>query len=186
MAEIRPFRALRPTEEKASKGAALPYDVYSREEARVKVAGDKLSFLRIHRPETQFPEGQDMYAPCVYEKADEMLREMTEEGIFVQDERPCYYIYELTMDGRAQTGLVACSAVDDYLKGVIKKHENTRKEKEEDRIRHVDVCSAQTGPIFLAYRASETVKQLLNQVRGTAGGSRFSVRRRNRPQGVGD
>ena len=165
MAEIRPFRALRPTEEKASKVAALPYDVYSREEARVKVAGDELSFLRIDRPETQFPEGQDMYAPCVYEKADEMLREMTEEGIFVQDERPCYYIYELTMDGRAQTGLVACSAVDDYLKGVIKKHENTRKEKEEDRIRHVDVCSAQTGPIFLAYRASETVKQLLNQVK---------------------
>lgn len=165
MAEIRPFRALRPTEEKASKVAALPYDVYSREEARVKVAGDKLSFLRIDRPETQFPEGQDMYAPCVYKKADEMLREMTEEGIFVRDEKPCYYIYELTMDGRSQTGLVACSAVDDYLKGVIKKHENTRKEKEEDRIRHVDVCSAQTGPIFLAYRASKTVKQLLNQVK---------------------
>ena len=165
MAEIRPFRALRPTKETAAKVAALPYDVYSREEAREKVAGDRLSFLRIDRPETQFPETQDMYAPCVYAKADEMLREMEDEGIFVQDPKACYYIYELTMDGRVQTGLVACSAVDDYLSGVIKKHENTRKEKEEDRIRHVDTCSAQTGPIFLAYRANAQVRELLAHVK---------------------
>ena len=127
MASIRPFRALRPTKETVSKVAALPYDVYSREEARKEVAGDEFSFLRIDRPETQFPEDQDMYAPCVYKKADEMLRDMEERGIFVQDAAPSYYIYELTMNGRAQTGLVACSSVDDYVSGVIKKHENTRK-----------------------------------------------------------
>ena len=102
-----------------------------------------------------------MYADCVYKKGDEMLREMEEMGVFVQDETPCFYLYELTMDGRSQTGLVACSAVDDYVSGVIKKHENTRRDKEEDRIRHVDALSAQTGPIFLAYRAEETVRRLL-------------------------
>ncbi len=161
MAIIRPFRGLRPAAGKEKAVAALPYDVYSREEARRKVEGDPLTFLRIDRPETQFPPEQDMYADCVYKKGDEMLREMEEMGVFVQDETPCFYLYELTMDGRSQTGLVACSAVDDYVSGVIKKHENTRRDKEEDRIRHVDALSAQTGPIFLAYRAEETVRRLL-------------------------
>ena len=165
MAEIRPFRALRPSKETAAQVAALPYDVYSRKEARQKVTGDSLSFLCIDRPETQFPEDQDMYAPCVYQKADQMLRQMTEEGIFLQDPKPCYYIYELTMNGRVQTGLVACSSVDDYRNGVVKKHENTRKDKEEDRIRHVDACSAQTGPIFLAYPAQTSVKEILQSVK---------------------
>lgn len=163
MAVIRPFQALMPGAEVAGKVAALPYDVYSRSEAREKVRGDSYSFLRIDRPETQFEADCDMYAPEVYQKADEMLRGMEAEGILVQDERACYYIYELIMGGRAQTGLVACSAVDDYLNGVIKKHENTRKEKEEDRVCHVDVCSAQTGPIFLAYRASEVVRGILDE-----------------------
>ncbi|MDO4491779.1 MAG: DUF1015 family protein [Lachnospiraceae bacterium] len=163
MAVIRPFKALRPSKETAASVAALPYDVYSRQEAREKVKGDSLSFLRIDRPETQFPEGYDIYAPEVYQKADEMLRSMEEQGVFVQDEKPCYYIYELTMEGRAQTGLVAASSVDDYMNEVIRKHENTRKEKEEDRINHVNVCSAQTGPIFLAYRAREEVRNLISR-----------------------
>ncbi|HIU77371.1 MAG TPA: DUF1015 domain-containing protein [Candidatus Pelethocola excrementipullorum] len=161
MALIRPFRALRPRTDLAGKVAALPYDVYSSDEARVKVEGDSYSFLRIDRPETQFDEGCDMYAPCIYQKADEMLKQMEADGVFVQDERACYYIYELVMNGRAQTGLVACSSVDDYINGVVKKHENTRKDKEEDRVRHVDVCSAQTGPIFLAYRAQDEVREIL-------------------------
>lgn len=161
MALIRPFKALRPRADLAGKVAALPYDVYSRSEAREKVLGDRFSFLRVDRPETQFEEGFDMYAPEVYQKADEMLRQMEADGIFIQDERACYYIYELVMKGRAQTGLVACSSVDDYIGGVVKKHENTRKEKEEDRVRHVDVCSAQTGPIFLAYRAQDDVRRIL-------------------------
>ena len=142
MAVIRPFKALRPAKGLASKIAALPYDVYSRQEAAEAVRGDEYTFLRIDRPETQFEPGHDMYAPEVYARASEMLAEMEKEGKFVQDDRPCFYVYELTMDGRTQTGLVAASSVDDYINGVIKKHENTRKEKEADRIKHVDTCSA--------------------------------------------
>lgn len=163
MAVIRPFRALRPRVDLAEKVAALPYDVYSRKEARDKVSGDSYTFLKIDRPETQFDVECDMYHPSVYRKADELLQHMEKEGVFIQDEKSCYYIYELVMRGRSQTGLVACSAVDDYLKGVVKKHENTRKDKEEDRVRHVDACSAQTGPIFLAYRSQAKVRQILNE-----------------------
>ncbi len=165
MAEIRPFKAVRPRKDLSEKIAALPYDVYSREEAAKKVEGDKYSFLRIDRPETQFEPSHDMYAKEVYEKAAEMLEEMQKEGSFIQDDKACYYIYELTMDGRSQTGLVAVSAVDDYINNVIKKHENTRKEKEADRIRHVDVCSAQTGPIFLAYNSNSAVKAILEEIK---------------------
>lgn len=165
MATIRPFKALRPKKELSDKIAALPYDVYNREEAAKKVENDRYSFLRIDRPETQFPKDQDMYAPEVYKKAAEMLEEMQKEGSFVQDAKACYYIYELTMDGRSQTGLVAASAVDDYINNVIRKHENTRKEKEADRIRHVDTCNAQTGPIFLAYNSNPDVKKILEGIK---------------------
>lgn len=163
MAVIRPFRALRPRVDLAEKVAALPYDVYSRKEARDKVSRDPYTFLKIDRPETQFDVACDMYDPAVYRKADELLQHMEKEGAFIQDERACYYIYELMMCGRSQTGLVACSAVDDYLNGVVKKHENTRREKEEDRVRHVDICSAQTGPIFLAYRSQAEIKQIVRE-----------------------
>ncbi len=160
MADIRPFPAIRPAAGKEADIAALPYDVYSRAEARRAVEGRPLSFLRIDRAETQLPEDMDLYDSRVYEKAKELLWGMVEEGSLVQDEAPCYYLYELTMNGRSQTGIVACASVDDYLNGVIKKHENTRREKEEDRVRHVDVCDAQTGPIFLAYRSQEALKRL--------------------------
>ena len=160
MADIRPFPAIRPAAGKEADIAALPYDVYSRAEARRAVEGRPLSFLRIDRAETQLPEDMDLYDSRVYEKAKELLWGMVEEGSLVQDEAPCYYLYELTMNGRSQTGIVACASVDDYLNGVIKKHENTRREKEEDRIRHVDVCDAQTGPIFLAYRSQKALKRL--------------------------
>ena len=165
MATIRPFKALRPKKELSGKIAALPYDVYNREEAAKKVENDRYSFLRIDRPETQFPKDQDMYAPEVYKKAAEMLEKMQKEGSFVQDAKACYYIYELTMDGRSQTGLVAASAVDDYINNIIRKHENTRKEKEADRIRHVDTCNAQTGPIFLAYNSNPDVKKILEGIK---------------------
>ena len=160
MADIRPFPAIRPAAGKEADIAALPYDVYSRAEARRAVEGRPLSFLRIDRAETQLPEDMDLYDSRVYEKAKELLWGMVEEGSLVQDEAPCYYLYELTMNGRSQTGIVACASVDDYLNGVIKKHENTRREKEEDRVRHVDVCDAQTGPIFLAYRSQKALKRL--------------------------
>ena len=165
MAVIRPFRALRPRKDLTSKIAALPYDVYSRKEAYEAVKNDRYSFLRIDRPETQFPEDNDMYAEEVYRKAADMLNEMTETGEFVQDDTPCFYVYELTMGSRPQTGIVACSSVDDYLNGVIRKHENTRREKEEDRIRHVDACSAQTGPIFLAYRGRKEIDRIVDEVK---------------------
>lgn len=159
MADIIPFRAVRPGAGLADKIAALPYDVYNRKEAREAVAGDDDTFLRIDRPETQFPEGYDMYAPEVYEKAREMLDHMMEDGHFIQEEKEAYYVYELVMDGRSQVGIGACASVDDYDAQVIKKHENTRADKEADRIRHVDVCSAQTGPIFLAYRRREEIER---------------------------
>lgn len=159
MADIIPFRAVRPRADLADKIAALPYDVYNRREARAAVEGDDYTFLRIDRPETQFPEGYDMYAPEVYEKAREMLDRMIEDGLFVQEEKEAYYVYELVMDGRSQVGIGACASVDDYDKQVIRKHENTRADKEADRIRHVDVCSAQTGPIFLAYRRREEIER---------------------------
>ncbi len=159
MANIIPFQALRPREDLAEKIAALPYDVYSRQEARAVVEGDDYTFLRIDRPETQFPEDYDMYAPEVYEKAKEMLDRMVEDGLFRQEKKRAYYVYELVMDGRSQVGIGACASVDDYDNQVIKKHENTRADKEADRIRHVDVCSAQTGPIFLAYRRQEEIER---------------------------
>lgn len=166
MAEIRPFQAVRPAAEYVSRVAALPYDVYNRQEAYGEAAKDRLSFLNIDRPETQFPPEQDMYAPEVYETARRMIETRMKEKIFVQDEQNCYYLYELTMDGRSQTGLVACASIDDYIGNVIKKHENTRAEKEADRIRHVDVCSAQTGPIFLAYRRNEQVAAVTAKTKG--------------------
>lgn len=161
MAKIHPFAAIRPASEKASRIAALPYDVYNSAEARTEVEKEPLSFLCIDRPETQFPKGQDMYAPEVYQKAHDILWQMVERGDFIRDDTPCYYIYELTMDGRTQTGIVACASIDDYVNGVIKKHENTREEKEQDRIRHVDTCNAQTGPIFLAYRTNEEINAIV-------------------------
>lgn len=120
---------------------------------------EPLSFLRIDRAETQFADEVDIYADCVYEKAHDLLKSMIDKGQFVQEEKECYYIYELEMDGRVQTGITACASVDDYLHQVIKKHENTREDKELDRIRHVDTCNAQTGPIFLAYRSHPIINR---------------------------
>ncbi|MBP5248408.1 MAG: DUF1015 domain-containing protein [Lachnospiraceae bacterium] len=167
MANIRTFKAVRPDDLLADKVAALPYDVYNRAEAREAALAQPLSFLNIDRPETQFEEGHDMYAPEVYEKAKEMLLEQIDRGIYKQDEKACYYIYELTMDGRAQTGIVAAAAVDDYVSGVIKKHENTRADKEQDRINHVDMLSAQTGPIFLAYRKNDAISAVVSKIKAT-------------------
>mgnify|MGYP003103532267 FL=1 len=165
MANVKPFKAIRPSSALAAQVAALPYDVYNREEAAEKVKGHPLSFLNIDRPETQFDPSMDMYADCVYEKAKEMLDREIAEGIFVQDEQKCYYLYELTMNGRTQTGITACVSIDDYLHQVVKKHEDTRAEKEQDRIRHVDVCSAQTGPIFLTYRTNPILSYIVCHVK---------------------
>ena len=163
MADIRPFRAIRPTCELAGSIAALPYDVYNRQEAKLAVAGNEHSFLRIDRAESQLPDDIDTYDERVYRKAKELLDEQMVKGEFIQEIHPCYYLYELVMDGRSQTGIVACASIDDYLNGVIKKHENTRTDKEEDRIRHVDALNTQTGPIFLAYRNRNDLQALVNK-----------------------
>lgn len=151
MAVIKPFHCIRPDAKVADRVAALPYDVYNRREACAEVKREPLSFLRIDRAETQFDDSVDTYDERVYQKARELLDGMIADGTFVKDDSECYYIYELTMDGRAQTGIVACASIDDYQNNVIKKHEKTRADKEADRIHHVDSCDAQTGPIFLAY-----------------------------------
>ena len=168
MADVRPFRCVRPAEDMAAAVAALPYDVYSRSEAYEKVKGAPYSFLNIDRPETQFEPDFDMYSQAAYDKAAQMLNEWIEKGILSEDPESSYYVYELIMNGRSQTGIVACASVDDYVNNVIKKHENTREEKEQDRIRHVDTCGAQTGPIFLAYRAFDVIDKAVSETKATA------------------
>lgn len=163
MAVVKPFICIRPAKEHAAEVAALPYDVYNRKEACAAVKGNPLSFLNIDRAETQFSDDVDTYADCVYEKARELLDSQIADGIYVTDAEDHYYLYELTMDGRSQTGIVACCSIDDYVNGVIKKHENTREEKELDRIRHVDTVNAQTGPIFLAYRQNIALKEIVTE-----------------------
>lgn len=168
MANIKPFVCVRPEENMASVIAALPYDVYNRTEAKEVVAKNPKSFLAIDRAETQFADDVDTYDARVYQKAHDMLQEWIADGSFIRDDRECYYIYELTMDGRTQTGIVATAGIDDYADNIIKKHENTRADKEEDRIRHVDTCSAQTGPIFLAYRANTVINEVVERTKKNA------------------
>ena len=168
MADIRAFAAYRPNKEVASRVAALPYDVYSRSEAREYVASHPGSFLAIDRAETTMPADMDIYDRRVYEHAHDLLSDWIRKGRFVQDSTPCYYVYAQTMDGRTQTGIVACSSIDDYDSGVIKKHENTRADKEKDRICHVDACSAQTGPIFLCYRQNQSIDGVVRKTTSAA------------------
>lgn len=165
MAVVRSFKAFRPRPDICDRVAALPYDVYNREEAYEEVQKEPMSFLKVDRAETSFPADVDIYDPRVYEKAGELLNGMIADGTYVEEEKPVYYIYELIMDGRHQTGLVACASIDDYINGVIKKHENTRADKELDRIKHVEACNAQTGPIFLAYRSIDIINGIVDRVK---------------------
>ncbi len=168
MPQVTPFRSIRPIPELADRIAALPYDVYNRREALDETRREPLSFLKIDRAETQFPEDVDTYDPKVYEKAKELLNSMLQDGSFIMEDSPCYYIYELTMDGRSQTGIVACSSIDDYQNEIIKKHEKTREDKELDRIRHVDITDTHTGPIFLVYRSVSVINQIVEDAKQEA------------------
>ena len=168
MAKIKAFSCIRPKKGLEKQIAALPYDVYNREEAKAVVEREPYSFLQIDRAETTMADDIATYDERVYQKANDLLWEMIEKGELVQEEKPCYYLYEQIMNGRSQTGLVACSAVDDYLNGVIKKHENTRADKEQDRINHVNICNAQTGPIFLAYRYNKQMAEFMQEVKQRA------------------
>ena len=161
MAVIFPFKAVRPKSELAAEVASPPYDVLSSEEAREAAKSFPHSFLHVTKSEIDMPVDLNIYDTAVYAKAKENLNTMLKEGVLFEEERPCYYIYELIMDGRSQTGLVCCSSVDDYETGVIKKHEFTRPEKEQDRINHISISGAQTGNVFLAYRNVSTLDQLI-------------------------
>lgn len=160
MAILKPFKAVRPKDEYAEQVGALPYDVMNSEEAREMVKDKPYSFLHVDKAEVDLPLGIDIYSPEVYEKAKANLDALSENGICKQDEKPMLYIYRQIMNGREQTGIVGCTAVDDYLNNVIKKHEFTRADKEADRIRHVDTLDANTGPIFLTHRENKTVSEI--------------------------
>lgn len=161
MAVIRPFKGYRPAPELCSKVAALPYDVMTSKEAREMVKDNIYSFLHVDRAEIDLPEGTDIYSKQVYEKAASNLNKMIEDKILIQDSKPVFYIYSLTMNGREQIGLVVCTSIDEYLNNTIKKHEHTRADKEQDRINHVDYCNANTGPIFLTYRPQRDIDEII-------------------------
>lgn len=163
MAIIRPFKAIRPTKELAERIAALPYDVMNSDEAREMVKDNPYSFLHVDKAEVDLPKEIDAYDDKVYEKAKENLDKMIDGGLYIEDEKPNYYIYRQVMKGRSQTGLVACASIDDYNNNVIKKHELTREEKEIDRINHVYKCEAHTGPIFLTYRENKDISNIVNE-----------------------
>ncbi|MFN3195214.1 MAG: DUF1015 domain-containing protein [Chlorobiota bacterium] len=165
MAVFKSFKAYRPTPSKAKDVAAYPYDVVNSEEARQLVDGNPDSFLRVGKPEVDLDKNVSLYDEKVYAKGKENLTRLIEDGILVQDTKPCYYIYSLTMNGRTQNGLVGAASVDDYWNNVIKKHEYTRKQKEEDRCEHVRVTNAHTGPIFLTYKDEEEINQLVDKVK---------------------
>lgn len=167
MAVFRGFQALRPTPEKASRVASLPYDVVSREEAYALGKSNPDSFLHVERAEIDCPREMDMYDEAVYKKAEENLQKMIKEGTLVEDKKRCFYIYELIRKGKSQTGFVGCSSIDDYQNGVIRRHELTRTEKEKDRIRHMEVCCANTSPVFLTCRYTEKLLILLESFKQT-------------------
>lgn len=161
MAVFRPFRAYRPSKERQADIPALPYDVMSSDEARDFVKGNRYSFLHIDKAEIDLPEGTDIYSDEVYKKASENLQRLKDEGALVQDKKAYYYIYRQVMNGRTQTGIVGCASIDDYINDVIKKHEHTLEAKEKDRIRHVEACDSNTGPIFLAYRKNSELSSII-------------------------
>jgi len=162
MAVFRPFKAIRPTQKFASEVAALPYDVMNSKEAAEMVKGNPYSFLHVDKAEIDLPEGTDLYSEQVYLKAKENLEKLVTDGICRQDESEKFYIYRQIMNGRSQTGLVGCVSIDDYINGIIKKHELTRADKEADRINHVDYCDANTGPIFLTYRPQSEISAIVS------------------------
>ena len=164
MSLIRPFAGLRPAPSRAAEVAAPPYDVLSSEEARARAAGKPWSFLHISKPEIDLPAGTDPYAAEVYAKAAENLGRMLAEGVLVRDASPCYYAYRLVMGNHSQTGLVAAASVQDYNTNRIRKHEFTRPDKEDDRVRQIDALNAQTGPVLLAYPSAPLVDELLVRV----------------------
>ena len=163
MAVVKSFKCVRPDRELVEQVASMPYDVYDRKEAKEAVSGKPYAFLNIDRPETAFDDSFDMYSKEAYEKAKNLYEKFKNSGVYEKDNEDSYYLYELTMNGRSQIGIVGLASVEDYLNDIIKKHENTREEKEIDRIKHVDTVNAQTGPIFLAYKKNDDLKKIISE-----------------------
>lgn len=160
---FKPFQGVRPTPDMTGEVVSPPYDVINTEEAREMAGGNPSSFLHVVRPEIDVPEGTSMYDAIVYETAAKNLERLMSEGILCQDEKPAYYIYQQIWGRHVQTGIVGAASVDDYDAGRIKKHEHTRKQKEDDRARHVDTTGANTGPVFLTYRNSEAIDAVVSE-----------------------
>ncbi|HUT66584.1 MAG TPA: DUF1015 domain-containing protein [Spirochaetota bacterium] len=163
MAIVRPFRAIRPAEKKAKDIASVPYDVVNTEEAKELAGENVLSFLHVIRPEIDLPDGTDLYADSVYEKAAENFNRLLESGSLIQEQTPSIYLYKLTMGDHEQVGVACCCSVDDYDSNVIKKHEHTRKDKEDDRLRHMLTLSAHAGPVLLTYRGDERINDIVRR-----------------------
>ena len=161
MAVIRPFRALRPPTDRAKEVASVPYDVVNTEEARSLAAENPLSFLHVSRPEIDLPEGTDIYSDAVYQKAAENFQRLVKDGTLEEESSPSVYLYRLIMGEHEQIGIVACCSVDEYDQDIIRKHERTRPDKEDDRTRHILTLRAQTGPVFLTYRPSRNVDMMV-------------------------
>lgn len=164
MAKIKAFKGLRPIKEKVHLVASRPYDVLNTEEARKEAEGNPLSFLHVVKPEIDFSSDQDPYATEIYDKGKENFNILVKNGVFCQDDKECLYIYRLTMDGKSQAGIVAVAAIDDYFNDVIKKHELTRPDKEEDRKKHVRVSEMNAEPVFFAYPASGELDQIVDGI----------------------
>jgi len=164
MATVKPFAALRPKPELASRICELPYDVMSSEEARAMANGNPLSFLHVSKPEIDLPPGTDLYSPEVYAKGKENFQKLIADGALAKDKQPCFYLYRQIMGQHSQMGLVAAASCEEYLRGAIKKHEFTRPDKEDDRVRHIEALNSQTGPVFLTYRAVPALDELLAKI----------------------
>ncbi len=180
MADVKPFRAWRPRDEFAPLVAAPPYDVLSSEEAREMARGNPHSFLHVGKPEIDLPRGTDLHSAPVYEKGRENLRRLVEQGVLLQDDSPCYYAYQQRMGHHVQVGIAAGASVAEYDSGRIKKHELTRRDKEDDRTRHVEILNSQTGPVFLTYRKSPAIDEVVDSVRAEKPRVDFTA-----PDGVG-
>lgn len=163
MATIKPFRALRPVPEIAESVSSVPYDVVDTAEARALTEGNRLSFLHVIRPEIDLPEGTGLYEDAVYERGAENFKGLIEAGHLIQEDEPAVYVYRLVMEGHEQSGIAACCTVDEYDNNIILKHEHTRREKEDDRVRHMLAISAHQGPVLMTYRGTDRINALVNR-----------------------
>ncbi|MBI3881202.1 MAG: DUF1015 domain-containing protein [Verrucomicrobia bacterium] len=176
MATLKPFAALRPKPELAARICELPYDVMSSDEARVMAAGNPLSFLHVSKPEIDLPPGTDLHSAPVYAKGRENFQKLIAEGALAQDQQPCFYLYRQVMGAHAQVGLVAAASCEEYLKNIIKKHELTRPDKEDDRVRHIEALNSQTGPVFLTYKAMAALDAFVAKNIATAPAMDFTAK----------